>query len=352
MEKRSTRSQVTLPDNILQVSQESPLKKARSTKRNRSNTNTTTSSFAEQPSLNADARTDSEDPILLSPRKPEIELVAQEEKGSKRSASPPPHDEYAQVEPPEMGRELKRLKTGLTPNDPTTVQSTKPHSSGGSSSSNIELGSAGFPRKRRTRQGTRSGAGEPKSTGPSAESTPPPDPVTGRAQSVPVFSNAYQLPQIDLRHPPPSPTRPHSRAPSKEPTPKLQMKPLPKLTTSLDTIPGSPDKMNVDSAPDDGPANPFHETPAIDEVSAPASVVSPEEQPIPAPASPVFKVQAKLVETPFSKPQNTNALGMSPLTPVPPTPFPAAKFQATQSKLRQGGVPESSTNQVSPERAV
>ncbi|KAF6760191.1 hypothetical protein DFP72DRAFT_883485 [Ephemerocybe angulata] len=330
MEGRSTRSRVTLSDDILRVSQESPLKKARSTKRTRTNTNSTNSST--EPAASNGQGPEDDDPLLLSPQKVAGQSLEEEKKG-KRSASPPPQDEYSELSPPAMGRELKRLKTDAENLDAVPARTSRADARG-THSRNLSDSNAAPP-KRSVRQASRLGSQKPNSTGHGPASSPPPDPVTGRAQSVPIFPASASLPQIDLRHPPPSPTRSRSRSPSKESTPRLRMHPLPvlKAAPSLESI---PDEMNVDS-----PTTPVPiETPqaSAPENNATEPVEVPAEERVLEPASPKVtfsgEVRFKEAETPITAVANVDAFGFSPLTPVPDTPHPT-KFQATQSRLRE-----------------
>ena len=103
MEGRSTRSRVTLPDDILQVGQASPLKKARSQRRDRIHTGSTTSSTDPTYTFN------DQDGGEVSPRVDEDHSA--KGKNGKRAASSQPSGESKLGE---EGRESKRLKTDLS----------------------------------------------------------------------------------------------------------------------------------------------------------------------------------------------------------------------------------------------
>jgi len=111
------------------------------------------------------------------------------------------------------------------------------------------------------------------------------------------------------------------------------------MSISLETIPGSPEKMNVDRVTTPEEVN----APSTEEVPAPVSV-EPQgvEEPIPEPSSPKVKASSKgLLFTEATKTpaptnvEDVNALvGLSPLTPIPPTPHPT-NFKATRSRLNE-----------------
>ncbi|KAJ3536010.1 hypothetical protein NMY22_g6226 [Coprinellus aureogranulatus] len=316
MEGRSTRSRVTLSDAILQVGQASPFKKARSQRRARANTGSTTSS-TDQTQLSTHDQGD--DGRQLSPPLEDGSLA--EGKNGKRSASPPFRDDYGQPSTPTQGREFKRLKTDLDLDKSDEVKPQK--------------------QSRFLARVKYIAAQKPHSTGHSRppSNSPPPPPQIGRASSVPIFPSQSSLPQIDLRHPPPSPSRGRSRPPSKESTPKLRIQPLPATAPSLEAIQDGPENMNVD-------------LPTVQTAAIPPSVVPPRDpdatpadetrlsrgqvihESLTEPVSPKVRfsevVHTKQLETPVVD-RDTWLGGMSPLTPAE-TPHPS-QFQATQASL-------------------
>ncbi|KAJ2914403.1 hypothetical protein MD484_g6014, partial [Candolleomyces efflorescens] len=318
MEGRSTRSRVTLSDDILQVPQESPLKKARSVRRSKLNANKPSSSTQ---STGDDDELEDDDELLLSPQKMDQPLTR-----TKRSVSPPPIDEYSNANSAEEGRELKRLKRDqsldadeVRPRKPPSAQRTTSHTRNFSDSNAL-------PPKRRKPAKPRSK--KPNSTGsrpsPAQELSPSPD--SGRAKSVPLLFSTT-LPQIDLRHPPPSPTRARARSLSKEPTPKLRICPLPMVTSSLESIPDeSSARMDVDSnhnATQDDSA-PSAEEPTVDN----RPITSTDQPTGPAVEEPARNVKfseeinVSVIETPAVT-ANPTDFNFSPLTPLPDTPHPS-----------------------------
>ncbi|KAG6900710.1 hypothetical protein C0993_003736 [Termitomyces sp. T159_Od127] len=202
-EKR-TRSQLALPDDLLlQLSQGSPLKDARTALRH--------FNTAIEPDTKDRAETvqETDDESLLSPGKPVPAL-----RTAKRSVSPSPGDEY--VVRRQDGRELKRTK--LNDGEPLASDSqssgkiahvlpsrpahTRSQSQPTYSKSSIRVHS----------DTTNSSNVEIKNICDETDLT-----GKGRARSVPLFPSSFSgIVHIDLRNPPPSPRRQKSRSPSKE----------------------------------------------------------------------------------------------------------------------------------------
>jgi len=353
---RSTRSTTTVPNDILrEASAYSPLKAARKTAaRGRTTTSNSSSSLANQDNSVQEDEAINRHEVTEAGRDREGEeedTLATEPSRSKRSASPPAIDEYTKSTPPLTGRELKRLKTEAPVDsehegtDParTTSRSKTP------SDSNA-------PPLKRTK--SRQGSAKPHSRKPNSaghqppahtRSSPPPDPVTGRAQSVPVFPSSYALPQIDLRHPPPSPNRnkQRSRSPSKEPHPKLRIQPIAPSQSSqslLEPILDEPttetndSEMNVDKDSSGAPSPSTQDKEPTPPASASADNAA--HSPI-EPSSPKVKfsqvVQFKDAETPMPAPDSFNGadvFGNSPLTPMPDTPLAPSEARSAAVRKR------------------
>ncbi|KAJ6558423.1 hypothetical protein DFH09DRAFT_1162762 [Mycena vulgaris] len=277
--KRATRSQLPLPDSQLSLNR-SPLKDARMAQRNY---------HMDLPEPVPDDE-ETDDEILLSPAKnrPPNSRV---NTNSKRSASPPPQDEYTDSTAPQQdGREFKRLKRDTDDTDKRFKRDTE---AGGSDIENRDtnIRSTATPSHARNLSEPVVGAGrkssKPRST---SKQTPAAPKGKGRARSVPVF------PVLDLSNPPVNPwrRRARSRSPSKErDSPKLQI-----TFTSLATIP--------DEAAMRPPMLPPNPSAALDAPTIPAPVIM-EPPSTPLPSSTYHRV--------FATP-------MSPLTPLPETPRP------------------------------
>ncbi|KAJ7125056.1 hypothetical protein C8R44DRAFT_874897 [Mycena epipterygia] len=275
--KRVTRSQLPLPDSHLSLNR-SPLKDARIAQRN----------YHMDPPQSAPDDPDTDDEILLSPGKSR-HTNSRVNTNSKRSASPPPHDEYIDSAPPHDGRELKRVKRDVDDTDKRPRRD--PAEAGGSDAENTDtnIRTTATPYARNLSEpvlGPSRKFSKPRST---SKQTPASPKGKGRARSVPVF------PVLDLSNPPTTPwsRRARSRSPSKErDSPKLQ------ITFS-----------SLASIPDEAAMPPPVTTP-------PASPTTAPEPPSPVvvepPATPIAPVASRRV---FATP-------MSPLTPLPETPRP------------------------------
>ncbi|KAJ7647624.1 hypothetical protein FB45DRAFT_782474 [Roridomyces roridus] len=249
-DKRVTRSQHLLPDSLLSLSR-SPLKDARIAQRNYHPT---------EPIVPDDP--DADDEILLSPAKSRPVNSRPNSSSSKRSASPPPQDEYRDPSQPD-GRELKRLKR-----DTEDAKDDAEPDRGGSDVENTNTDvrrTAPSTHTRNLSEPSLASFLKPRS---SSKRTPK---GKARARSVPVF------PVLDLSNPPTTPwdRRARSRSPSKErDTFKLQF--------SFSSLAAIPDEM-------------------VASLLRPTPLVTAE---------------------PPSTPKDSLATPMSPLTPVPATPLP------------------------------
>ncbi|KAF8967932.1 hypothetical protein BDZ97DRAFT_2073318 [Flammula alnicola] len=338
-EKR-TRSQLTLPDNILQIPNRSPLKDARTALRNHTVTHDACSSPADD--------TD-DDELLLSPGKSETQMKTATK--LKRSASPPLQDEYSPLSGSSSeARELKRLRRdGLSEED---------------NKSDIENVKARFPSHQRTIAGHTRNNSEPNIVGRrsarkrsattsnkpistvSASPTPtifspaPSSPRKGRAQSVPLFPTTHDIPRIDFRNPPPSPKRRRSpsRSPSKDREPKLRITSSgfavsPKLFTIHDDVATSMVQSDDESSiPEEMEMPAVPSTPEGSQPSKAASEIIPASPPTllhPTAPSILLSVPA----TPASQSLN-QLIPMSPLTPLPETPLPTRLMTSADAEDR------------------
>ncbi|KAF8070783.1 hypothetical protein FPV67DRAFT_1412813 [Lyophyllum atratum] len=340
--ERRTRSQVTLPDQLLfQLSQGSPLKDARTALRNSNHT------YAEP--LN-DTRVESaeetDDELLLSPGK-----VPPTARTNKRSVSPPLQDQYtSQPDSPSKGRELKRLKrdedggttrVGESSKDPITFAPRSLHSR---SLSQPE------PEKKpsRTRSGTTTGSGSSTPSTTKSNSNESAQAGKGRAQSVPLFpsSSSSAIVHIDLRNPPPSPHRARSRSPSKERELRIISGPptIPRLDTISDeaemgmnidddTTELSNAQMSLRSAVTDTLDNPDLNAISGDAL---AKAMSPQH---PANASPTHVPSIPILYEPPSTPTSRQPImtPLSPLTPLPETPHSSKCTTSTENRFAGTG---------------
>lgn len=324
-EKR-TRSQVTLPDDILKLPQQSPLKNARIVQK----------SYATDVSASNPSE-DTDDELLLSPRK-EAGTEDRQEPRSKRSVSPPGEDEYLRrSQSPSAGRELKRARHGVSPvigpnsTDITNVQHALPRRllthSRNHSDPVVTVS------KRVTRKHFAAASIKPSSFS-TATPPPPSSPIAkGRAQSVPIFSSSYPILHVDLANPPSSPRRTRSRSPSKEPELKYRiisgLKPGGILTPILDETQG----MDVD---EDGVAliaPPATDLSSLNSDLADAtpplqseSSLSPSTQTVPAPPRTPTTLKSTLLLQP-----------LSPLTPLPETPYPSKLMMGADDRYIESG---------------
>ncbi|KAG6816582.1 hypothetical protein H0H87_004882 [Tephrocybe sp. NHM501043] len=316
-EKR-TRSQLTIPDDLLlQLSQGSPLKDARTAMRQ--NTNSASN-------FNEEIVEETDDELLLSPGKP-IETM----RTTKRSVSPPPGDEYAlRPQSPSEGRELKRTKLdddmfpALNGHTPRTLPPRYTHAR---SHSQPEVG--------RSTKSIRSVTSDSDAQGSSDELATT---GQGRAQSVPIFptSLASGIVRIDLRNPPESPRRPRSRSPSKERELRIVTGPS---ITKLDTILDETDSaMNVDEIRQPSQQAIVSVNDVLPIGNGTTHVILDDPMPSPSP-SPVHKKLTSLVLPIVVEPPTTPtgpSSPLSPLTPIPETPHLSKGGSETNRYIASG----------------
>ncbi|RDB25296.1 hypothetical protein Hypma_007549 [Hypsizygus marmoreus] len=330
-EKR-TRSQVTLPDEILQqLSQRSPLKDARIALRN----NTSTLSECSM-DVHAEEVEETDDELLLSPGK--VLPVPR----AKRSASPSARDEYSShSDTPVDGRELKRVKRDTEPsrNDESDITNTKNTNARHAfvpTPTHTRTLSQPETRKKssRARSGTASGVinrdtSPVGTTGVSGK---------GRAQSVPLFpaASSSTVIHIDLRNPPPSPRRPRSRSPSKEREFRIVSGPM--LVPKLDPIPDETNSgMHIDEdvfkSPDSQPLRP-----AINSLNDPPTIGIISSSEDAAQTVPVVQGLPTIIEVPSTPDTHRPTMSfMSPLTPLPETPHPSKLEGITNNRYAGAG---------------
>ncbi|KAF8806490.1 hypothetical protein BYT27DRAFT_7191045 [Phlegmacium glaucopus] len=271
---------------------------------------------------------DTEDELLLSPGKHETNVRTNH---FKRSASPPPQDEYSPLSgSPSDGRKPKRVKRdlGLEDNesDRANLKSADLHQHSTRGHARNLSDSEVLTRKRSTRKRSATTTKKPVST-VSASPTPstfsPVIPTEkGRAQSVPLFASFNDILRIDFRNPPPSPKRSRSRSPSKDRELKFRM------TSSFSKLVSIPDEASSAMEVLDEPGNTLKATelllpPKITDESDPkasireTSVLSPTLL-----SSNIHITFSEIPSTPLAKQSLNKLMPMSPLTPLPETPFP------------------------------
>ncbi|KAF8891743.1 hypothetical protein BD779DRAFT_1512824 [Infundibulicybe gibba] len=265
--QKRTRSQLTLPDEILQVPQGSPLKDARNAARSRS----------------ATTRDHPADSVVGGDRGRATFIAAKESVcwrcQSKRSASPQRNEYSTTSDSPTAGRELKRVKRdifglesngGPTTRRAATLRSARTHfrNFSGSSLQDTKRSSSELP------------FSKPHSSNIAPFSLPQPDVKKGRAQSVPLFSTSSDVLHLDLRNPPPSPIRMRSTSTERDPLLRI----ISRQGVAPATLAPTSDNRSVTAIP--------------------------------------IVVHLELPETPHHR-SNLFPLPMSPLTPLPETPQPS-----------------------------
>ncbi|KAF8161241.1 hypothetical protein B0H34DRAFT_372141 [Crassisporium funariophilum] len=323
LSEKRTRSQLILPDDILQLPQGSPMKDARTALRNHSAVDGS-SSASKTPSDETD------DELLLSPGKNETYMRT--DSNSKRSASPPFEDEYSPVSgSPSDNRELKRVKRELAMEDcdrrshkaraSPHQRSTRGHVRN-HSDSDVLIG------RRSVRKRSVITSKKPVST-VSVSPTPTtfsPASLSGksRAQSVPLFATSDNITRIDFRNPPPSPKRlrSRSRSPSKDREPKLRIvftafAPSSGLVTIQDEAASNMDVVEEPGIVVEKAVLPIGEVEPLDITTGDTgSIVLPTPQALETTFS-------NIPSTPVAKHSLNKLIPMSPLTPLPETPFQA-----------------------------
>ncbi|TFK74037.1 hypothetical protein BDN72DRAFT_790075 [Pluteus cervinus] len=338
---KRTRSQVTLPDHILQVSQHSPFKNARNVTRNTEPLATTSSAVEQE---------ESEDELLLSPQKILKENFENPALRAKRSASPTRTNATAQEL--EM-REPKRPRLDADA-DTTPTHRVVAHKHNYSESDILPKARASRRRNANT------SSKKPLSTASEdlSQSRSPKQRVgKERARSVPVFPSTMQvpIPHLDLTKLPPSPTRARarSRSPSKEFEAAIRITTMPSaLPDRLEPIPdeGAAGQDVIMEEPNpvgplgnatvevrQEPQPPFTE-PILDN-SAP--LTSPKNQAPP----PELRLE---IPSMLDLPQADTWSPPSPLTPLPDAPQPSrlslkGAARAEYFKKMESGIAEERT---------
>lgn len=314
-EKR-TRSQLTLPDNILQVPQQSPLKNARTVLRN--NSSMVEGDTCGQPGLDTD-----DELLLASPNHNHASINF----APKRSASPASGGRCSShLETHVDGPERKRVKRegghlsqnsiGVEGDTITTIL--LPTHSRSASQPNAKLGAI-MTEISRPRKPSSSSSAHPSSTSI-------PNGNKGRAQSVPIFASS-SVPYVDLRNPPPSPRRARSRSPSKEREPKLRITSGPSLGSIPDEArPG----MDSDSI---GRLTPMRLSHVEDNSKF---LMGAANTPTLAPTSDMIVITSPNV-TPKGNSKQAFSLPLSPLTPLPETPHPSKFSTGAEGRYSNTG---------------
>ena len=306
--ERRTRSQLTLPDDLLfSLPQQSPLKNARSA-------HTVRSQDPETPRAES----------LEALENPEPQHSSANKSRQKRSMSPPAEGTPSRHSEPPLDRQAKRAKKAFDSAPPKKV---------GASNRRTHARIVSDPNAGRARRPTR------KHSTPPAEPVPPADameseprPVAGRAQSVPLFPSSYSFPLIDLKNPPPSPRRARSRSPEKEEQ-KLDIIFEP---TKLDAVMDeNEEKMDVE----EDVGSTIQEPPRCNQPTsiAPQTIETHTTVTTDSNASSVFSPQrnsaANQLVPSTPAPWRTNLLVVSsPLTPLPETPLPVSKNPGHQRR--------------------
>ena len=263
---------------------------------------------------------------------------------SKRSASPPPHDEYTSTTSPET-RAFKRIKceslVGETQSDIENFKTViRLHKRPGQT----HLRTHSDPNIHPGRRSAKKRSVTPGKSFSTVSASPPPSlfspvatsPRKERAKSVPLFPSTNDIPHIDFRNPPPSPkrSRSSSRSPSKDRTPKLRItsKTFP-VSQMLPTIQDElPTKMDMD---DD--ASSVLEEAEMPQIPASLNPLAAEAVTIPVPPTLITSTSHTTLPVIPATPatQSLNKLiPMSPLTPLPPTPLQARSLLADDAEER------------------
>ena len=309
-EKR-TRSQITLPDDILQVSQRSPLKDARSALRN----HTTPTDTRIPTKVISDGATDDE--LLLSPRKDASSTRVPHR--SKRSASPPPENGQSPRSSLDE-RDSKRIKRDTSPEklnientDIIPLHRTLMHVRNHSEPNYTNHSSRKLFKTASNKPASSDTHPCPSTPGPSGKE---------RAQSVPLFSASYPIPHIDLKNPPASPYRSRSRSPSKEREPKLRITSL-TLPPVLGSIPDESVKgMEVDDPSEAEQQRHPHLLTGSESTLVNDAFPTPDF--VASSASPEVEInRPELPSTPATGQGYGSLDHLSPLTPLPMTPHPS-----------------------------
>ena len=331
---KRTRSQLTLPDDILNLPARSPMKDARIAVRNYS---TKAAS-----GLRLGDFGESDDELLLSPSK--IGQLRQDNQQRislvpKRSATPPLRDDYSSCSgSPSDGRALKRIKRDVDVNrdgqrcvENVTITESRPPSAHSRSASQPNMGKSLYHQSGLARRQSLSLRTSP---------------VSGkdRARSVPTFPSSFSAPHIDLRNPPPSPWRARSRSPFKEKEIKLRITSGPPQVAKLEIItdnngpkaetdgstlaplPGTPQPLPI-TINDHTRRNANQETPT----NRRAAIRCDDS------AGPSIPTVHELPSTPATTLPLYLTIPLSPLTPLPPTPLPTNSINVSKGRYTAAG---------------
>lgn len=346
--ERRTRSQLTLPDELLlHLPQRSPLKDARLARR----------LLIQEASSSPPNTSEAHEQQSMSSSPPPQGVMDESRSRPKRSMSPAPDAstlERHSEPPPE--RETKRAKKESDAgesHEPTHRRKNTRHTRLASDPSVIRI-------RRSTRKRPAEQMKPISSTDSTILSSSDWPKMNQRAQSVPLFPSSSSLPFIDFKNPPPSPRRARSRSPGKE-EPKLKIDiPPTKLNNAMEEV---MEEMEVE---EDEPIRAMQETrPA----GQPATI--PQHYAQSGPAKPTQPVIAKLTtlqintnEQVPNTPTCSRPLSspISPLTPLSETPFPAElekagdhmgsslleRFQSANSRKSQIDSPSDQLKRKSP----
>ena len=261
---KRTRSQLAVPDDVLKVAQRSPMKDARMALKNqatRHGSNPPSQDGERDPSPNGVRRIDQGDSVDA-----EEQECAEERDDSPREPKKRKFTEQQFPIDPSVARPILAIER--TNSDPS-----------------------GSPRW------TRPEAKESRSTSPRPTGLTPS--AKDRAASMPPFWPTAYVPHIDFTNPPPSPTRPKSRSPSKE-----------RLRIEAGAFPSIP-RLSLIRDDSPGPSR-NEESDAVASISNPNCLIQP----------PTPVIRPPFHNTPFTpSAQPIIEISMSPLTPIPPTPM-------------------------------
>jgi hypothetical protein len=303
--ERRTRSQLVLLDDI---QQRSPMKHA------------TIMTQTNMPSTSMPS-SDGTDELLLSPRKPDSK--GRKAGGSKRSVSPESEDEYLHASGSlSDGRELKRVKRGdemAVDNGLSRHRMQRLTARHARDNSEYTLAARQFTRKRSATTSKKPSSTVSASPQPSVYS-PTASPTKARAQSVPLFPLTNDMPRIDFKNLPPTPSR--SRSPR---SPVRQ-----KLRIASGSFPNSSSLPTIHDEPLEGVVIPESPSSVPEENELPCILEPPEAKSVfeqigrPLMASTCLRTVGfpDAPATPMTQSLN-KLIPMSPLTPIFETPcFP------------------------------
>lgn len=291
---KRTRSQLTLPDDILQVPQHSPLKNAKMMNRG-----------AGLPGARGDGGNMTEDE-LLPPGKESAETAMLPGKRSASSSA----DGSSSGDSERQTKRIKRDEGG--DEEPSTSNPLHKHS----------LSDVPPITRAARRRATKNQSNKPPSSSKQLTPQQPNDSTEARIHSIPIFSTNPLVPHLDLRHPPPSPHRSRSRSlsPTKEFEPHIRLKVIPATIVEhveptlgnkkLD-IPNDVEMRDAQLLPLGGVQDPY--TSFVTNPSLPPNGTNPPEFESPS-NLPIMLVPLE---------HTTTEPPISPLTPLPEAPQPS-----------------------------